>query len=178
MTLEDKARKEKKDLKKIIARAERIAREGFGYLDVVCPKCGAKPARGFNGRRNTGECRAVSAANSWNTPVAGGHQVRRELATAKKADILRAGEWARADLERIREREERKAAGPHPARRFRCLHCGATPGAPCKRPSGHTVFGGDVHAERRNQLEAELDLAARRGQTLAPVKPVAQPALF
>ena len=30
-----------------------------------------------------------------------------------------------------------------------CPTCGAKPGSPCKRPSGHTVFGGDVHSARR-----------------------------
>lgn len=31
-----------------------------------------------------------------------------------------------------------------------CPTCRAKPGSPCKRPSGHTVFGGDVHAARRD----------------------------
>jgi hypothetical protein len=34
-----------------------------------------------------------------------------------------------------------------------CPTCGAAIGRPCKRPSGHAVFGGDVHAPRRRLAE-------------------------
>lgn len=37
---------------------------------------------------------------------------------------------------------------PHPARAVACPTCGAKPGSPCKRPSGHAVFAGGVHAGR------------------------------
>jgi hypothetical protein len=39
-------------------------------------------------------------------------------------------------------------AEPDP-RAVQCPTCHAKPGSPCRRPSGHNVFGGDVHAERR-----------------------------
>ena len=32
---------------------------------------------------------------------------------------------------------------------YRCLSCNAAPGSPCKRPSGHTIPGGDFHAGRK-----------------------------
>lgn len=33
---------------------------------------------------------------------------------------------------------------------YRCPTCNAQPGAPCKRPSGHTIPFGDFHMERRD----------------------------
>lgn len=36
-----------------------------------------------------------------------------------------------------------------PALTITCPRCAAAPGSPCKRPSGHKLFGkGQVHAER------------------------------
>lgn len=32
-----------------------------------------------------------------------------------------------------------------------CPNCGAGPGSPCKRPSGHAVFGGGFHAARKKE---------------------------
>ena len=34
-----------------------------------------------------------------------------------------------------------------------CPMCRAKKGTPCKRPSGHTVFGGDYHKERKERFE-------------------------
>lgn len=34
-----------------------------------------------------------------------------------------------------------------------CPRCGAGAGSPCKRPSGHTVFAGGVHAPRQRDAE-------------------------
>lgn len=39
---------------------------------------------------------------------------------------------------------------------IRCLHCGAKPGSPCKRPSGHTIPFGGYH-EGRKQMWAYLN---------------------
>ena len=35
-----------------------------------------------------------------------------------------------------------------PARQVECPTCQAKPGSPCMRPSGHRVFGGQVHPAR------------------------------
>lgn len=37
-----------------------------------------------------------------------------------------------------------------PARAVACPNCLAPIGSPCKRPSGYTIPGGGVHAERRD----------------------------
>jgi len=34
-----------------------------------------------------------------------------------------------------------------------CPTCYAKPGSPCKRPSGHTVFGGGFHVPRIKKAE-------------------------
>ncbi len=44
----------------------------------------------------------------------------------------------------------------HPARAVACPSCGAPAHRPCKRPSGHAIFGGGVHAAR-------VELADREG---------------
>lgn len=36
-----------------------------------------------------------------------------------------------------------------------CPHCGADAGQKCQRPSGHTAFGGSVHADRREVARLE-----------------------
>lgn len=54
----------------------------------------------------------------------------------------------------------------HPARRVACPTCKAPAGAPCKRPSGHAVFGGDVHAERREAALREITFEAIEGATV------------
>lgn len=40
-----------------------------------------------------------------------------------------------------------------------CPTCGAKPGSPCMRPSGHRVFGGASHAPRYAAFEMAKDLA-------------------
>lgn len=37
-----------------------------------------------------------------------------------------------------------------------CPTCQAAPGSPCKRPSGHRVFGGAYHAPRERAFEAAV----------------------
>lgn len=51
----------------------------------------------------------------------------------------------------------------HPARAVACPMCGAKPGGPCMRPSGHAVFGGGVHAPRERVFAA-----ARNGRGKEP----------
>lgn len=48
-----------------------------------------------------------------------------------------------------------------------CDTCKATAGSPCKRPSGHAVFGGGFHAPRRKAFEA-----ARRAPTSPSLGPL------
>lgn len=52
---------------------------------------------------------------------------------------------------------------PADPRSYPCPSCGAKPGSPCKRPSGHTVFGGGYHAPRQHSA--------------APPAPAAPPAV-
>ena len=42
------------------------------------------------------------------------------------------------------------AIARQPARAVACPTCGSPVGSPCKRPSGYTIPGGGVHAERRD----------------------------
>lgn len=42
----------------------------------------------------------------------------------------------------------------HPARGLGCPRCHAAPGSPCRRPSEHELYGGQVHRERE-QLAVE-----------------------
>lgn len=41
----------------------------------------------------------------------------------------------------------------HPATEYRCLTCYAKPGQPCRRPSGHNIPFGEVHASRKKMLD-------------------------
>jgi len=55
-----------------------------------------------------------------------------------------------------------------------CPTCRAKPGAPCKRPSGHRVFGGASHSARVKAAEAKptrtaVDEAVASKQTLNQV---------
>lgn len=59
---------------------------------------------------------------------------------------------------------------------IRCLHCGAKPGSPCKRPSGHNVFGGDFHEGRKEMWSYLNGQAPETAETAEPAK--AQEALF
>lgn len=38
-----------------------------------------------------------------------------------------------------------------------CPTCRAMPGSPCKRPSGHAVFGGGFHAPRERTFKEAID---------------------
>lgn len=41
-----------------------------------------------------------------------------------------------------------------------CSHCGAAPGSPCMRPSGHAVFAGGFHAGREKAVASTAASAA------------------
>jgi hypothetical protein len=56
----------------------------------------------------------------------------------------------------------------HPARAVPCPRCNAEPGRPCKRPSEHELYGGQVHKERE-------ELALERGlMQVCPAGPTAR----
>lgn len=73
------------------------------------------------------------------------------------------------ELEEKRKREPKVAEEPAEwllreiAKEVQCPHCAAQPGSPCKRPSGHTVFGGDFHAGRKARAK-ERELKRRAEQ--------------
>lgn len=56
-------------------------------------------------------------------------------------------------------------------RAFGCPACGAEPGSPCVRPSGHAVFGGGFHAARRYAADRAGRPARRRTVTTRVVAP-------
>ena len=43
----------------------------------------------------------------------------------------------------------------HPATTVPCPKCGAPVGSPCKRPSGHELYGGVAHVEREREAVDE-----------------------
>ncbi len=56
----------------------------------------------------------------------------------------------------------------HPARQVPCPDCYAAAGVSCKRPSGHEVFGGDVHISREQLAVDKNLLGTCRGKTPQP----------
>lgn len=101
-----KARKRRKRLKRDVARAERVRREGLRVRDVPCPRCGA-PA--FRSVRRGGEhdCRTPGGLRTHGRTLPGGehHKARREAAGRLKREILDRGERAREELQSTAHRE-------------------------------------------------------------------------
>jgi hypothetical protein len=67
------------------------------------------------------------------------------LALCLALDSAKLDETIKKQIDTIVADEEKAAVDPKQAT---CPQCGAKPGSPCKRPSGHPVFGGDFHAGR------------------------------
>lgn len=72
--------------------------------------------------------------------------MRRRISAASNPRLARITEMA------VNMNKARKADGP---RSVECSTCHAKPGSPCKRPSGHTVFGGGFHAPRIALFESK-----------------------
>lgn len=87
-----KRRKWRKQARRAIARANRIAREGIRPEDVACPRCGAQP----NLRTDDHNFCTRDGINP--TPRHQYHRARYEAAAALKDSILKKGENARHDL--------------------------------------------------------------------------------
>ena len=95
-----KARKRRKRLKRDVARAERVRREGLRVRDVPCSHCGA-PA--FRSVRRGGEpdCRTPGGLRTHGRMLPGGeyHKARREAAERLRQQVLDRGEEARRELQ-------------------------------------------------------------------------------
>ena len=94
-----KERKRVKALKRCVARAERIKKDGLQPHDVRCPHCGAPPF--VSVKRDFGYCRTYvgGSIRLWNPlPRHRDHKARVEEAKRQKAEILRRGEEARTEL--------------------------------------------------------------------------------
>jgi hypothetical protein len=63
----------------------------------------------------------------------------------------------------------------HPATVVPCPDCKAAAGAVCKRPSGHNLFGDDVHL-CREQLAVDRGLLLKCSQAVAQVPACPAPA--
>ncbi len=94
-------RKRVSALKRLVARARRVEREGLGPKDVACPHCGAPPF--VSVRRDPGHCRTPGGPRSVGGPLPhhADHKARVQEAASQKTDIIRAGERARQELRRV-----------------------------------------------------------------------------
>ena len=94
------ASKARKRLKRDVARAERVRREGLRVRDVPCPHCGAPP---FRSVKCGGEhdCRTPGGLRTHGRSLPGGeyHKSRREAAERLMREILDRGEEARRELQ-------------------------------------------------------------------------------
>lgn len=95
-----KARKRRKRLKRDVARAERIRREGLGPRGVRCPHCGAPPFLSVK-RGGEADCRTPGGFRTHGRRLPGGeyHKRRVEEAERLEQEILRRGDEARQKLE-------------------------------------------------------------------------------
>ena len=95
-----KARKSLKRLKRDVARAERLRREGLRVRDVPCPHCGAPAFRSVK-RGGEHDCRTPGGHRTHARTLPGGqyHKARREAAGRLKREILDRGEQARRELQ-------------------------------------------------------------------------------
>ena len=95
-----KARKRRKRLKRNVARAERVRREGLRVRDVPCPHCGAPPFRSVK-RGGEHDCRTPGGLRTHGRTLPGGeyHKSRHEAAERLMREILDWGEEARRELQ-------------------------------------------------------------------------------
>ncbi len=93
-----KARKRRKELKRRVARAARIEREGLGPRAVRCPRCGAPPF--VSVKRDPGYCTTPGGLRSLGGPLPhhANHKAREEEAARQKTAIILAGEQAEEEL--------------------------------------------------------------------------------
>ncbi len=95
-------RKRIKGLKRLVARARRIGREGLPATDVACPHCDAAPLRS-RVRQGLWEYGCTTNGShhqlTWNPlPGHASHRARREEAARRKAMILADGAEAARKL--------------------------------------------------------------------------------
>ena len=95
-----KARKRLKRLKRDIARAERVQREGLRARYAPCPHYGAPAFRSVK-RGGEHDCRTPGGLRTHGRTLSGGgyHKARREVAGRLKKEILDRGKRARRELQ-------------------------------------------------------------------------------
>ena len=101
-----KARQRRKRLKRDMARAERVRREGLRVRDVPCPHCGAPAFRSVK-RGGEHDCSTPGGLRTHGRTLPGSqyHNARHEAAGRLKQEILDRGEQAWRELQSTDFRE-------------------------------------------------------------------------
>lgn len=136
-----------------------MSRKPFHPRDLGCPLCRVAP--GSPCLTPSGRILAEDVHHTERIP---GTEARRGAETNAEARSERAAKTATTGF-------TEPGLGVKDPRSVPCSHCGAAPGSPCMRPSGHAVFAGGFHSGREKAVAstASSTAATKAGDGTSPL---------